>query len=161
MERTREYSWSDPAVMAELGRERSGLDLFNGLLAGELPPPPIASTLGFELVEVEPGKVVFELTTEEFLYNPIGSVHGGVLATLLDSACGCAVHTLLPAGTGYTSLDLNLRFLRPVTTATGPVRATGSVLAKGRRRRSGWPRRWRCAGKRLAHATSTCLILTG
>jgi uncharacterized protein (TIGR00369 family) len=158
MDRTRQYSWSDPLALAELGRGRPGLELFQALLAGELPPPPIGDTLGFTLLEASEGRAVFGLEPAEHHYNPIGVVHGGVAATLLDSACGCAVHTLLPAGAGYTSLDLSVRYLRPVTADTGPIRAVGTVLNKGRRTALAEGRLLDSNDKLLAHATSSCMI---
>ena len=110
-----------------------GLEFLRMMAAGELPPPPVGETLGMSLIEVEPGRVVFELVPEQRHYNPLGGVHGGIYATLLDSATGCAVHSMLPAGVGYTSLDLTVKFLRGITTSTGPVRATGTVAHLGRR----------------------------
>ena len=98
----RAYEWADPARSAAGARELDGISFFRELMAGRLPPPPIAATVGFGWVSVEPGKAVFEITPAEYHYNPIGSVHGGVYATLCDSACGCAVHSLLPAGAYIT-----------------------------------------------------------
>ena len=136
--RTRTYSWSDPTInAAELGR-RSGLEVLRAIGAGELPPPPIMSTLDFDGFQVDEGSVTFTLTPQEFHYNPLGGVHGGVLSTLLDSAAGCAVHSTLPAGYGYTSLDLTVKFLRPVTVDSGRLRCTGVVLNRGRT--TAWPR---------------------
>jgi uncharacterized protein (TIGR00369 family) len=102
-------------------------------LAGRLPDPPISATLGLSLEEVEQGRVAFALVPGEEHYNPIGSVHGGVYATMLDSAAGCAVMSVLPKGMRYTSLDLNVKFLRAVTVDTGKIRAVGTVLKSGRR----------------------------
>jgi uncharacterized protein (TIGR00369 family) len=157
--RTRTIAWDDPMVGARQGREMSGLEYMRALVAGEIPRPPIAWSLGFELAEVEEGRAVFTLTPAEYHYNPIGMVHGGVAATLMDSAMGCAVHSLLPAGVGYTTLELKLNFLRPMTRDTGPVRAEGSVLHAGTRTALAEARLVDAAGKLLAHATSTCLIL--
>ena len=98
--RTRSYSWGDPTLSATAARTSAGIDVLRALAAGELPAPPILAALGFELESVEPGRVVFVLEPAEHHYNPIGSVHGGVYATVLDSATGCAVHSLLPAGVG-------------------------------------------------------------
>ena len=95
--RQRLYQWEDPAISAAAARELDGLAFFQALIAGTVPAPPITLTLDFALVSVEPGKVIFEITPGECHYNPIGSVHGGVYATLCDSACGCAVHSMLPA----------------------------------------------------------------
>lgn len=156
--RTRTYSWSDPKINAvELGR-RSGLDVLRSISSGELPPPPIMHTLSYDGLEVREGAVTFMLTPEEFHYNPLGTVHGGVLSTLLDSAAGCAVHTTLPGGYGYTSLDLSVKFLRPVTVDSGRLRCDGSVLNRGRTTALAEARITDAAGRLVAHATSTCLI---
>jgi uncharacterized protein (TIGR00369 family) len=157
--RTRTYSWTDPAATFESLAGRSGYDLLAAIAAGELPPPPIMRTLGIEPVEFGEGRAQFALDPQELHYNPLGTVHGGVLATLLDSATGCAVHSLLPAGTGYTTLDLNSRYLRPVTAATGRIIATGVVLSKGARTALAQARLTDERDRLLAHATSTCLIL--
>lgn len=158
MGRTRTYEWEDPAVSAAaVGRAR-GLDFLRDMRAGRLPAPPILATLDFTLDEVEHGKVVFSLLPGEEHYNPIGSVHGGVYATLLDSAAGCAVQSTLPEGMGYTSLDLTVKFLRPVTVETGRVRAVGSVVSSGRRTALAEATLLDEADRLLAHATSSCML---
>jgi uncharacterized protein (TIGR00369 family) len=134
------------------------MSFFAEMIAGRLPAPPIAATLGFSWVSVEPGAVVFEITPAEYHYNPIGSVHGGVYATLCDSACGCAVHSLLPAGAYYTSLDLATRFIRPVTADTGRLLCEGTVQHLGSRTALAEARLTGPDGKLYAHATSNCLI---
>jgi uncharacterized protein (TIGR00369 family) len=154
----RSYQWQDPAIAAAAARELDGLAFLTQIAAGTIPPPPIAVTLGFELVSVEPGRAVFSLTPADYHYNPIGSVHGGVHATLCDSACGCAVHSLLPAGAFYTSLDLATRFIRPVTTGTGPLRCEGTVQHLGARTALAEARLTGEDGTLYAHATSNCLI---
>ncbi len=111
----------------------SGLDYMRAYLDGEAPKPPIAATLGFELVEVDEGRAVFACTPGEHHFNPIGAVHGGLVSTLIDSATGCAVHTTLPKGTGYSTVNLSVDMLRPVTDATGPLRIEGSVVHRGSR----------------------------
>lgn len=140
-------------------RTTSGLDLLQVIAAGEVPVPPVMNTLAFEAVEVEEGRVVFELSPAEFHYNPIGTVHGGVLATVLDSAAGCAVHCTLSAGTGYTSLDLSVRFVYAVTAESGRLRCEGTVLARGRRTALAEARLTDARDRLVAHATSTCLLL--
>jgi uncharacterized protein (TIGR00369 family) len=115
--------------------------------------------LGGRLESVEPGTAVFTMTPSESHYNPIGSVHGGVYATLLDSAAACAVHSKLPAGVGYTSLDLSVRFLGAISVDTGPVRCTGTVIHLGRRTALAEARLTSGSGKLLATATSSCLII--
>ena len=131
--RERTYSWGDPGESAAAVLTSSGLEVMQALARGDLPGAPIAASLGFEIDSVEPGRVQFSFEPAEYHYNPIGSVHGGVYATLLDSAAGCAVHTMLPAGVGYTSLDLTVKFLRPITVDTGRVRCIGTVPHLGGR----------------------------
>ncbi len=156
--RRRAYEWADPAASAAVARELDGITFFRELIAGRIPPPPIAATLGFTLVSVEPGRAVFEITPAEYHYNPIGSVHGGVYATLCDSACGCAVHSMLPAGAYYTSLDLAVRFVRPVTSGTGRLLCEGTVEHFGSRTALASARLTDSGGKLYAQATSSCLI---
>jgi uncharacterized protein (TIGR00369 family) len=157
--RTRTYSWTDPMVnAAELG-QRGGLELLRAMAAGEVPPPPIMSTLGIEGIgSVDEGRVSFVMTAREYHYNPLGTVHGGVLATLLDTCAACAVHSTLPAGVGYTSLDLTTKFLRPVTVASGRLRCDGTVISRGRTTALAEARLFDEAGRMVAHATSSCLI---
>ncbi|MEV7053775.1 PaaI family thioesterase, partial [Streptomyces anulatus] len=133
MGRTRTYSWDDPAIPAQAAARMAGLDFLREVQAGRLAAPPVGRTLDFALDEVEHGRAVFSLAPGEEHYNPIGSMHGGVFATLLDSAAGCAVQSTLPQGMAYTSLDLTVKFLRPVTVDTGRVRAVGTVVSGGRR----------------------------
>ncbi|WP_235928245.1 PaaI family thioesterase [Goekera deserti] len=157
--RERTTTWGDPMVTALATRTRAGLELLQAVAAGELPATPIGRTLGFELESAEPGRVVFTLVPAEFHYNPIGSVHGGVYATLLDSATGCAVHSRLPAGVGYTSLDLTVKFLRAMTVDTGRVRCTGTVTHLGRRVALAEATLHDSADRLLATATSSILIV--
>ena len=156
--RERTYGWSDPSVTARAVATTSGLDILRGISAGTLPRPPVLDTLGINPVEVEEGRVVFEMTPQEWHYNPIGSVHGGVLSTLVDSAMGCAVHSRLPAGVGYTSLEIKVNFVRAVTVDTGAIRCEGTVLSLGRRSATAEARITSADGKLLGHATTTCMI---
>ena len=156
--RSRTYSWSDPAAAAVAARELAGGEFFGKLTTGELPVPPIAETLGFTAVLVKDGLARFELDPREFHYNPIGSVHGGVIATLCDSACGCAVHSLLPAGAYYTSLDLSVKFLRRVTAATGRLVCEGTVVHMGSRSALAQASLTGPDGKLYGRATSSCMI---
>jgi uncharacterized protein (TIGR00369 family) len=156
--RERTFAWSDPQATASFGATMSGMELFAAMAEGRVPPPPIMQTLDFSGFSFEEGRVAFSLTPQEFHYNPLGSVHGGVYAALLDSACGCAVHTRLPAGVFYTSLDLSVKFLRPVTIATGMISAEGSVVHLGRRTALAEARIADSDGKVYATATSSCLI---
>ena len=129
----RTYSWTDPAAHASLIGTRCGLELLQAMSAGELPAPPVMHLIDMAGMEAEEGSVTVYLDPQEFHYNPLGSVHGGVLSTLLDTAAACSVHTTLPAGVGYTSLDLNVKFLRPGHRGLGPDRCQGTVLQRGRR----------------------------
>lgn len=131
--RDRAYTWADPQATAESMQQLSGLEVLRRISAGKLPRPPALDTLAIDPAEVEPGRVVFELTPAEWHYNPLGTVHGGVLATLADTALGCSVHSRLPAGIGYTTQGINVSFLRPVTIDTGRIRCEGTALNVGRR----------------------------
>jgi uncharacterized protein (TIGR00369 family) len=157
--RTRTYSWEDPGISAAALADRSGLEILKAIGTGEIPPPPVMQTLGITGVEVGEGRMVFRLQPQEFHYNPLGTMHGGVLATLLDSAAGCAVHTTLPAGVGYTSLDLTTKFLRPVTMRSGLLQCEGTVLSRGSRVALAQAQVLDGQGRLVAHATSSCLIL--
>ena len=159
MDRQRTSTWGDPTTTATAARTSAGIDVLLGIQRGELPAAPIAETLGFELESVAAGRVVFAVEPAEFHYNPIGSVHGGVYATLLDSATGCAVHSLLPAGVGYTSLDLTVKFLRAITVDTGRVRCVGTVTHLGGRTALAEARMTDAADRLLATATSSILVI--
>ena len=156
--RTRTFGWTDPAVHADLVGRRSGLELMQAMSAGELPAPPIMQLIGLASLRAEEGSVTVELVPHEIHYNPLGTVHGGVISTLLDTAAACTVHTTLPAGIGYTSLDLNVKFLRPVTIASGRLTCTGAILQRGRRTALAEARLTDTQGRLLAHATSSCMI---
>ncbi|MDX1594727.1 MAG: PaaI family thioesterase [Gammaproteobacteria bacterium] len=136
----------------------SGHDFLVAIRDGELPAPPMARTLGFQLAEVETGRVVFRATPSLDYYNPLGAVHGGWPATLLDSCMGCAVHSTLPAGTGYTTLEFKIDILRPITEATGPVAAEGRVVRVGRRVGVAEGALTDGAGRVLARGSTTCLV---
>ena len=138
--------------------ELDGLSVMRAWASGALPAPPIAATIGFDVESVEPGEVVFRLTPAEHHYSPLGAVHGGVYAVLLDSGAGCAVHTMLPAGARYTSLDLNVKFLRRITMDSGVVRCVGRVVHLGRRTALARAELVDMAGVLHAEATSTCLL---
>jgi uncharacterized protein (TIGR00369 family) len=156
--RSRTYSWTDPAEHAAMMGSRSGFELLRAMAAGELPAPPVMHLIDMAGLEVEEGSVTVHLDPQEFHYNPLGTVHGGVLSTLLDTAAACSVHTTLPAGVGYTSLDLTVKFLRPVTVASGRITTRGAVLQRGRRTALAEARMTDAAGRLVAHATSSCLI---
>jgi uncharacterized protein (TIGR00369 family) len=157
--RSRTYSWSDPMVTARGLGALSGMDMLAAMGRGELPPPPIMATLGIDrLVPTAEGAVSVFMEPQEYHYNPLGSVHGGVISMLLDTAAACAVHTTLPVGMAYTSLDLNSRFLKPVTSASGMLRCDGTVLSRGRTTALGEAKLYDAADRLVAHATSTCMI---
>jgi uncharacterized protein (TIGR00369 family) len=148
----------DPVESARQLAELDGLSALRAIAAGELPPPPFGVLLGFELVELEEGRVVFAVEPGLQHYNPIGSVHGGLAATLIDSATGCAVHSTLPAGVGYTTTDLQVRYVRGITRDTGRVVCEGTVVHRGRTLATAEARV--TAGDRLlAHGTAGVLIL--
>ncbi len=149
---------TDPREIAALGRQLRGMDYIQAIFAGELPAPPISELMGFRGVLAEPGRAVFEMEPGPQHYNPIGSVHGGVALTLLDSAMGCAVHTLLEAGVGYTTLEVKTNFVRPITADTGLIRCEGVVIHRGLRIATAEGKLTDAAGKLLAHGTTTCLI---
>jgi uncharacterized protein (TIGR00369 family) len=159
--RERTITWDDPVAAAVKGRGLSGLDYMRAIAAGEIPPPPIARLMGFELDEVEEGRALFAVTPSEYHYNPIGVVHGGLAATLLDSAMGCAVHTTLPAGTAYTTLEVKVNFARAITGDTGRVVCEGTVIHRGRTIATAEGRvTAEDTGKLLAHGTTTCLLFS-
>ena len=157
--RSRTIEWSDPVATAAAGAEMAGLDYMRALVAGELPPAPIAVTMNMRPTELEEGRVVFAGQPGEEHYNPIGVVHGGYAATILDSVLGCAVHTTLPVGVAYTSLGLEVKYLRPITRDTGRVLCEGVVVHRGRRQATAEARLTaEDTGKLLATGTSTLMI---
>ena len=137
---------------------RTGLEAMQAMLAGELPYAHIAETLDFMLVQIGSGKAVFQGTPQRKHYNPLGSVHGGWYATLLDSAVGCAIHTMMPAGRGYTTAELSVNIVRAALDTSGPLRAIGSVIHCGRQLATAEGRIVGPDGKLYAHATTTCLV---
>lgn len=136
----------------------SGLEFIQRIVAGTVPPPPIAATLGFTVTEAALGFVVFTMTPDHRHYNPIGSVHGGVACTLLDSCMSCAVQTQVPKGFGYTTLELKVNLVRPITATTGLIRAEGRSLHVGRRSGTAEGKILDAKGNLLAHGTTTCMI---
>jgi uncharacterized protein (TIGR00369 family) len=159
MTRKREISWDDPVALAEAGRSLSGIDYLRKLIAGELPPPPIAVLMNFALAEITEGRAVFVVEPAEYHYNPIGVVHGGLAATLLDSAMGCAVHSTLPAGAAYTTLAIHVNFIRAMTAQTGAVRCEAAVIHVGGRTATAEGKVIDASGRIYAHGTTTCLIM--
>ena len=149
-----EYGVTPPDVVASM----TGLDFVRAIFEGRLPAPPIMQTIEPFDSTAEPGVVVFHSIPGFRHYNPIGSVHGGYAATLLDSAMGLAIHTMLPPGTGYTTLEFKISFIRGMTQDTGPVRTEGKTLNVGRRAATAEARITDAKGRLLAHATTTCLV---
>ncbi len=145
-------------VPADVLLSQSGLDFLKGVIDGRLPAPPIAETLGFTLVAVENGRAIFEGVPEHRHYNPIGVVHGGFAMTLLDSALGCSVHTTLDKGDTYTTLEIKVNLVRPLTKDTGLIRAEGRILHRGRTLATAEGEIKDASGKLYAHATTTCMI---
>jgi uncharacterized protein (TIGR00369 family) len=157
---TRTYDYDtrpfDPATALAI----PGIDYMRGIIRGDFPAPPITATLGFTIVEVDSGHAIFEGTPGRFVYNPIGSVHGGYAATLLDSAMGCAVHTTLPAGKAYTTVDLAVSYVRAITEKSGTLRAEAKVIHTGSSIVTAEGRVVGADGTLYAHGTTTCLVLT-
>lgn len=159
--RSRTISWHDPLVLAGVGRTMSGLDFLRKMADRTLPAPPIAELLGMTIDSVEPGDVVFRCVPDESTYNPIGVVHGGLACALLDTVAGCAVHTTLAAGVGYTSLEIKVNYLRPTHGGLDLV-AHGWVTKPGRRAAFAEADiRDAATGAVLATASSTCLVMGG
>jgi uncharacterized protein (TIGR00369 family) len=156
--RRREVSWEDPMTGAALARGVSGLEYLQSMADGRAPLPPIAALLGMGITEVRPGRVTFSLEVGEYLYNPIGSVHGGVFCTMLDSAMGCAVHSTLDRGRAYTTLELKVNLVKALTVATPGVLATGEVVSTGSRIVTASGRLTAPDGTLYAHGTTTCLV---
>ena len=157
--RSRTATWYDPAATVALGAGLTGLEFMRAMARGTIPPAPIARLLGMSVTRADVGLVVFECTPDESVYNPIGMVHGGLMCAMADSAAGCAVHTTLGAGVGYSSIDITVNFLRPVTLASGTLVTTGRVVKPGRRVATAAVEIVDGAGKLVATASSSCLIM--
>ncbi len=158
--RTRTITWQDPLANFNQIPQMSGMEFLQAMIAGEFPPPPISQTLNFYLMAVSDGEAIFVGEPAEFHYNPIGSVHGGLAATLLDSAMSCAVQTKIPQGVAYTTLELKVNFVRPITAVTGKVTCIGTLIHYGRRTATAEGKLLDENGKLLAHGTTSCLIFS-
>jgi uncharacterized protein (TIGR00369 family) len=158
--RSKEIGWHDPLATARLAEHLSGLEFLQGIVSGRFPPPPIAELMGMELVSVGEGEALFRCTPDESVYNPIGMVHGGFLCTLLDSAAGCAVHTRLPAGVGYSSVEIKVSFLKAVRADGGPIDVRGRVLHVGRRIAFAEAHARNSGGDLLGHATTSIAVVS-
>ncbi len=158
IDRSRTVTWEDPLVGAALAKTMSGLEYIEGLVDGSIPPPPIVNLMRMKPVGAEVGRVTFTCDPDESHYNPIGTVHGGLVCTLLDSVLGCAVQTTLPKGQGYTSLEIKISYLRPVTADTGRLTAVGVVTKPGSRAAFAEGTVHDSQGKLIATASSTLLV---
>lgn len=157
-ERTRTYSWIAPTELRDAAMAMTGLEFIARGLAEGGHPAPIGATIGMTIESVKEGEVAFALVPQEFHYNPLGTVHGGILSTMLDSAAGCAVHTTLARAQGWTSLTLEVKFLRAPTVATGRLVCTGRVVSRGRTVATAESEIRDARGKLYATATTTCMI---
>ncbi len=159
--RRRTITWTDPAESRVRGRNLNGFERLLAIQRGELAPPPAAALLGLELDEIELGRTVFSMLADELHENPMGTMHGGIVAALVDTAMGCALSSRLPADAGFTTLELTTNYVRAITPATGRVFGEGTVLNLGGRVATAEARVRDADGTLYAHATSTCLILRG
>lgn len=158
MTRARTFTWEEPTPYRHRADGKSGLELLRLAVAGEFPPPPIAMLMDIRLTEIERGRAVFTGTPQEYHYNPLGTVHGGYGATVLDSAMGCAVHSTLDAGDLYTTLEFKINFIRALTHETGVVRGIGKVISETRTTAIAEGRIEDGEGRLYAFATTTCVI---
>ena len=158
VDRSRKFTWDEPTPLAERFTGKSGLELLQLVIDAKLPRPPMASLMDIQLVEASKGRAVFRGTPQEFHYNPLGTVHGGYGATLLDSAMGCAVHTTLDPGDAYTTLEFKINFLRALTVDTGEVQGIGVVVHAGRTTAIAEGKIVDEGGRLYAFATTTCQI---
>lgn len=159
VKRVRTVEWADPFVTAQAAATMSGLEFLQAMANGEVPPPPIGKLMNFGVTEVENGRVVFTAQPGEFHYNPVGAIHGGFAATLLDSAMACSILSTLPAGIGSTTVELHINYVRPLGVDVGEVFCTGEVIHAGKTVATAQGRLTDAAGKLYAHGTTTCLIL--
>jgi uncharacterized protein (TIGR00369 family) len=156
--RERTYDWEDPAPTVLAGVDQDGLTVLQAIRAGTLPMPPALKTLDIKPLEADPGRVSFSLEPDEFHLNPFGIVHGGVLTTMLDTAMGCAVHSLLPASVGYLTSELNVRFVRPALLTSGLLVCTGEVVHQGNATAIAAARIVDVNERLIAVAGATCLL---
>jgi len=156
--RSRTVTWHDPRITAAGALERSGLETMQAIRDGLLPAPPIAMLMQFDIRSLEVGRVEFGCVLDESVYNPIGVVHGGLVCTLLDTVAGCAVHTTLPHGLAYTSIELKVNYLRAVHASSGPLTAVGTVVKPGRRVAFAEGEVLDAAGRTVATASSSLLV---
>jgi uncharacterized protein (TIGR00369 family) len=156
--RSKVVTWHDPAPTTAKGLSMAGVDYLRAIVDGTLPPPPISGLMTFAMASVEPGRVVFTCEPDDSAYNPIGAVHGGLVCTLLDSVAGCALHSTLPQGKGYTSIEIKVNYLKGVRTSSGPLTAIGTVVKAGSRVGFTEGVVTDASGAIVATATSTLLV---
>jgi uncharacterized protein (TIGR00369 family) len=157
--RSHTINWEDPMITARAAMELSGLESLEKIKSGELPPPPIMILMNGKIAKLSEGRVVFEAEPAEYHFNPIGSVHGGYAATMLDTAMACSIHSCLPAGVGYTTLEIKINYVRPMTDRVGIVHCEGTAIHVGGRVATAEGRIVDDAGNLYAHGTTTCLLI--
>jgi uncharacterized protein (TIGR00369 family) len=160
MSRSTTVTWQDPRILSDAALTMEGFEFLRAICDGRLPPPPMAELLGFRLAQVEKGQVVFECEPGEQHYNPIGVVHGGLAMTMLDSCMACAVQTMVPPGSGYTTLEAKVNLVRAITNGVGKLRAIGRKIHVGNRVGTAEGRLEDASGKLYAHGTTTCIVLS-
>lgn len=157
--RSRTIEWDDPRTLSEASRTMAGIDFLRAMATGRLPAPPISATMNMTILQVEPGRVVFECVPDESHFNPIGTVHGGLVCTLLDSVLGCAAQSTLEKGLAYTSIDISVDYLRPVLPDSAPLTAVGIVTKPGRRVVFATAEVTDASGRLVATARSSLLVI--
>jgi uncharacterized protein (TIGR00369 family) len=157
--RQHSFTWSDPAPLAAAAMQMDGLSFLRAMQSGELPGPPIFYSLEMSVDELAEGRVVFSMPVREYMYNPIGTVHGGAIATLLDTVAACAIHSTLAQGDAYTTLELKLNYVRGVTSKLTRMRGEGTIIHRGRRVATSEAKLFGDDGKLYAHASTTCMIM--
>ena len=157
--KTHTITWQESDATAEAAQTMTGLDYLRASFFGDLPAPPIGALIGMGAESIDEGRVVFTVTPAAYHNNPLGSTHGGLAATLLDSAMACAIHSTLPAGVGYTTLEIKVNYVRGMSPQTGEVRCIGEVIHRGRRTATAEGKVFDKNGKLCAHGSTTCIIL--
>ena len=158
--RSRTFCWEDPAISARAAQKMSGIEFLQAIQNGDLPAPPIAKMIGSELLEIEEGRALFGIQPDESHYNPIGTVHGGIASTILDSALACAIQSKLPTGQIYTTIQLNINLIRPITSETGYLHCEGKAIHVGRKLATAEARLTDANGKLYAHASTSCMVIS-
>ncbi|MBK8020231.1 MAG: PaaI family thioesterase [Chloroflexi bacterium] len=159
IQRSRLVQWEDPSISARAAGQYSGIEFLRKIVSGEIPPPPISQLFNFHIAEVEHGRIVFSGETAEYQYNPMGTVHGGFAATILDSAMACSILSTLPQGVYSTTVELHINLVRPLFADTGKLICQAEVLHAGKTVATAQARLTDTAGKLYAHGTTTCMIL--